>query len=238
MRLAVEILGRAKRAAVRSQPRLVILGKQGAGKGTQSERLAGRFRIPRISTGDMFRAAVRAGSGYGRAAQKYMDAGELVPDDVVIGLVEERLSEKDAQEGFILDGFPRTAQQAEALDELLRARPLDLVVELAVPTEVVLRRLASRRVCRTCGANYNNQHPPLVEGICDLCGGALYQRDDDTEAAIKRRLDVYTAETEPLVAYYLAQDKLAAIDGDGPADTVTARLVRGVEGRLDGRRST
>lgn len=217
-----------------ARPRLVILGKQGAGKGTQAERLADHYGVPRISTGDMFRAAVRTGSRHGQAAKKYMDGGELVPDDVVIALVEETLGEDDATDGFVLDGFPRTAQQAEALDRILAvvARPLDLVVELTVPTDVVLRRLASRRVCSVCGTNYNDDRPPREEGICDLCGGKLEERDDDTEAAISRRLELYARQTEPLVAYYLRQDKLAPIDGDGPIDTVTARLLRGVDRRL------
>lgn len=220
---------------MKRQPRLVILGKQGAGKGTQAERLADEFGILRISTGDMFRIAARSGSAWGQRARQYMDSGNLVPDSVVIGLVEERLSQDDAREGFILDGFPRTAPQAEALDSILGSRPLDLVIELSVPTEVVLERLASRRVCQDCGANYNNDHPPGQDGECDLCGGKLLQRDDDTKAAIQRRLDLYTRETEPLVAYYMAQDKLAPIDGVGPPDTVTARLKRGVAGRVNNR---
>ena len=213
-------------------PRLVILGKQGAGKGTQSQRLAQNYGVPRISTGDIFRSAVEAGTEAGARAKKYMDAGELVPDDVVIGVVEERLDEDDTRNGFVLDGFPRNAEQAIALDEELGPDVVDLVVELEVPTEIVLRRLASRRVCISCGAPYSLDVPPKSNWTCDLCGGRVVQREDDTEAAIQRRLDLYTEQTEPLVAYYLAQDKLASIDGTGDPDTVTARLLRGIDGRL------
>lgn len=216
-------------------PRLVILGKQGAGKGTQALRLAEHYGIPRISTGDMFRAAIEAGTDAGVTARKYMDAGELVPDDVVIGIVEERLCREDTRGGFILDGFPRNAEQARALDDEMGHDAVDLVVELDVPTEMVLRRIASRRVCLSCGAPYGVDNLPKQEGTCDLCGGRVVQRDDDTEAAIKRRLDLYNSQTEPLVAYYLSQDKLVAVDGTGEADAVTARLLRGIDGRLRGR---
>lgn len=213
-------------------PRLVILGKQGAGKGTQAERLARTYGIPRISTGDIFRQAVELGTEAGVRAKKYMDAGELVPDDVVIGVVEERLAEEDTHDGFVLDGFPRNAEQAQALDEEMGADVVDLVVELEVPTEIVLRRIASRRVCLNCGAPYSMDVPPKKNWTCDNCGGRVVQREDDTEAAIKRRLDLYAERTEPLVAYYLAQDKLASIDGTGDPDAVTARLLRGIDGRL------
>ncbi|MEW6152868.1 MAG: adenylate kinase [Actinomycetota bacterium] len=216
-------------------PRLVILGKQGAGKGTQALRLAEHYGIPRISTGDMFRAAIEEGTDAGLTARKYMDAGELVPDDVVIGIVEERLCRDDTRGGFILDGFPRNAEQARALDDEMGHDAVDLVVELDVPTEMVLRRIASRRVCLSCGAPYGVDNLPKQEGTCDLCGGRVVQRDDDTEAAIKRRLDLYNSQTEPLVAYYLSQDKLVAVDGTGEADAVTARLLRGIDGRLRGR---
>jgi len=213
-------------------PRLVILGKQGAGKGTQAERLARHYGVPRISTGDMFRAAVEQGTEAGQRAKKYMEAGELVPDDVVIGVVEERLTDDDARRGFVLDGFPRNAEQALALDEVLGQKTLDLVVELEVPTEVVLRRLADRRVCKGCGAPYSGARPPKDDWKCDVCGGQVVQRDDDTETAIKRRLELYAQQTEPLVAYYMAQDRLAPIDGTGDLDTVTARLLRSIDRRL------
>ncbi len=216
-------------------PRLVILGKQGAGKGTQGERLARHYGVPRIATGDMFRAAVEQGTEAGQKAKKYMEAGELVPDDVVIGVIEERLSDADARRGFIFDGFPRNAAQARALDEALGEKSVDLVIELQVPTEVVLHRLASRRVCKNCGTPYSVDQPPKENWTCDVCGGEVVQRDDDTEAAIQRRLDLYIQQTEPLVAYYLAQDKLAPVDGTGDLDTVTARILRGIDSRI-GRR--
>lgn len=213
-------------------PRLVILGKQGAGKGTQAERLAKHYRVPRISTGDMFRTAVEEGTEAGLAAKKFMDQGELVPDDVVIGIVEERLNQADAHGGFILDGFPRTSEQAKALDRVLDSDGVDLAVSLEVPTEEVLRRLASRRVCVNCGAPYSADRPPRSGWTCDNCGGRVVQREDDTEGAIKRRLDLYALQTEPLISYYMNQDKLATVDGTGGTDTVTARLLRGIEARL------
>ena len=216
-------------------PRLVILGKQGAGKGTQAERLARHYGIPRISTGDMFRRAIEAGTDDGLQAKNYMDSGELVPDEIVIKIVESRLAEEDAVEGFVLDGFPRTAEQAKSLDQVLSDRGIDLVIELEVPTDVVLRRLAARRVCINCGAPYSPEARPKEDWICDICGGKVVQRQDDTEAAIKRRLHLYTQQTEPLVAYYMAQDKLAPVDGTGDLDTVTARLFRGIEKRLSRR---
>jgi len=213
----------------------VILGKQGAGKGTQADRLSRHYRIPRISTGDMLRRAVEVGTEFGVMAKKYMDAGELVADDVVIGIVEERLAADDATKGFILDGFPRNAEQARALDEELGQDVVDLVVELDVPTEVVLKRLASRRVCISCGAPYSTERPPTRNWTCDVCGGRVVQREDDTEAAIQRRLDLYNQQTEPLVAYYLGQDKLVPVDGTGDPDIVTARLKRGIDSRLKNR---
>jgi adenylate kinase len=210
--------------------RLVILGKQGAGKGTQAERLAKNLGVPRISTGDMFRSAVRSGSRWGAQAAAFMDAGELVPDDVVVGMVTERLAQDDVQKrGFVLDGFPRSVAQAEALDRI--ADP-ELVISLEVPTEMVLRRLAGRRTCVECGANYGPDKPPLESGICDVCGGKVVVREDDTEAAISRRLAVYEERTAPLVAWYLASDRLAAVDGTGTPDSVTKRLLRAIETRL------
>jgi adenylate kinase len=210
--------------------RLVILGKQGAGKGTQAERLAQQLGVPRISTGDMFRSAVRSGSRWGNEAAKYMDAGELVPDDVVVGMVTERLGFDDVQKrGFVLDGFPRSVAQAEALDRI--ADP-ELVISLEVPTEMVLRRLAGRRTCESCGTNYGPDNPPTDDNFCDVCGGKVVVREDDTEAAISRRLQVYEERTAPLVAWYLASDRLAAVDGTGSPDSVTKRLLRAIETRL------
>ena len=211
--------------------RLVVLGKQGAGKGTQCVRLARHYVIPHISTGDMFRAAVKGGTEFGRKAKEYMDSGELVPDDVVIGVVNERLEQDDTKErGFVLDGFPRTVHQAEALDEVLVPQALDLVIDLEVPTEIVLKRLATRRVCQDCGTNYSTDNPPKGEA-CDTCGGEVVQREDDTVGAIRRRLDLYEKETEPLIAWYLGKDKLVTVDGLGTPDDVTHRLVRAIDAR-------
>jgi adenylate kinase len=213
--------------------RLVILGKQGAGKGTQAIRLSQHFDVPRISTGDMFRTFVKGDSEIGRRAKKYMDAGDLVPDEVVNEMVRERLEELDAADhGFIMEGFPRNVPQAEALDEMLSPHHVDLVISLDVPTGVVLKRLASRRVCTGCGLNYSIDAPPKVDWTCDQCGGEVVQREDDTEAVISRRLDQYDKQTSPLVAWYLATDRLAAVDGEGDPDTVTRRLLRAIEGRL------
>ncbi|WP_436793635.1 adenylate kinase [Actinospongicola halichondriae] len=210
--------------------RLVMLGRQGAGKGTQCTRLSRHFVVPHISTGDMLRAAVKEGTEFGRKAQEYMSAGELLPDDVIIGIVEERLLKDDTrQRGYILDGFPRTEEQAETLAEITAHQPLDMVVDLDVPTDVVLRRLASRRVCVDCGANYSVDTPPKHNWTCDHCGGEVIQRDDDTEDAIQRRLDLYEEETAPLVDWYRKRDLLMVVDGDGDADEVTARLVRAIE---------
>jgi adenylate kinase len=212
----------------------VVLGKQGAGKGTQCVRLARHYAVPHISTGDMFRAAVRSGSEFGAKARKFMDAGDLVPDDVVIGLVRERLGQDDARlRGFVLDGFPRTVQQAEALDEMLAPQGgVELVVDLEVPTEVVLKRLASRRVCVECGTNYSVERPPEDPETCDICGGKVVQREDDTVSAIRRRLELYEEQTAPLIAWYLAKDKLVTVDGVGEPDRVTTRLIRAIDRRL------
>ena len=211
----------------------MILGKQGAGKGTQADRLARHYEVPHVSTGEMFRASVKEDTEAGRRAKKYMDEGELVPDEVVIDVVAERLGGQDiGDEGFVLDGFPRNVAQAEALDEMLGAEGVDLVLELQVPTDVVLARLAGRRVCSGCGQNYSVERPPKHDWTCDRCGSKVVTRDDDTEVAIKRRLALYEKQTEPLVAWYLAKDKLAAVDGTGAPDVVTARLLRAVESRL------
>jgi adenylate kinase len=211
---------------------LVILGKQGAGKGTQCSRMARHYVVPHISTGDMFRAAVRQGTEFGRKAKEYMDAGELVPDEVVIGVVGERLEQDDtANRGFILDGFPRNVKQAEALDTLLAPIGLDLAIDLEVPTSIVLKRLASRRVCTTCGTNYSTDSPPTVDWSCDVCGGEVIQREDDTETAIARRLRIYEDETEPVLSWYLERDKLTTVDGTGTPDQLTARMVRAIDRR-------
>ncbi|HEX6394968.1 MAG TPA: adenylate kinase [Acidimicrobiales bacterium] len=215
--------------------RLVVLGKQGAGKGTQAVRLSRHYVVPHVSTGDTFRAAVRSGSEFGEKARQYLDAGELVPDEIVIGMVRERLTRGDTtNRGFILDGFPRTVHQAEALSELLEPRQLDLVIDLEVDTEQVLTRLAGRRVCSDCGANYSVvDNPPRVNEICDVCGGEVVQRDDDTEAAIRRRLELYERETAPLVHWYKSRGLLAVVDGSGSPDQVTGRVIDEIDRRRD-----
>ena len=185
--------------------RIVLLGAPGAGKGTQAKFLAEKFGVPHISTGDMFRAAVSADSELGREARKYMQAGALVPDNIVIGLVKERLAQPDAANGFLLDGFPRTIVQARELDEMLAAsgKKLDAVVNIDVAEPDLIARLSSRRTCRTCGAIYNVLfQKPRVEGVCDKCGGELYQREDEKPEVIKERLRVYNANTAPLIDYY------------------------------------
>lgn len=218
-----------------TRPRLVLLGKQGAGKGTQAVRLSRRYVVPHLATGDIFRAAVRSGSTFGQKAKGYLDAGELVPDSVVVGMVQEQLTGNTAQggQGFVLDGFPRTIAQAEALTAMLEPDRLDLAMDLRVDTADVLQRLAARRVCTDCGAIYSLvDSPPRMAGMCDSCGGEVVQRDDDTEQAIGRRLALYERQTAPLVTWFAERGLLAAVDGAGSPDEVTARLVVAVDQRL------
>jgi len=212
--------------------RLVILGRQGAGKGTQCTRLARHYIVPHISTGDMLRAAVREGTDFGRKAQAYMSRGDLLPDDIIIGVVGERLEKQDTKtRGYILDGFPRTVGQAQALAELTASEPLDLVVDLQVPEDIVLQRISDRRVCEDCGTNYSVQTPPRYDWTCDVCGGNVVHRDDDTPDAVRKRLDLYSKETEPLIAFYGQLQLLVAIDGIGSADQVTGRIVSAIDAR-------
>jgi adenylate kinase len=197
---------------------VVLLGAPGAGKGTQAERIAARYGLPHVSTGDMLRAAVARGTEMGREARRSMDAGELVPDEVVIGVVRERLTEDDTHGGFLLDGFPRTIEQAERLDALLAdaGRALTHVVQLDVPEDELVERLAGRRLCRSCGKGYHVKFdPPAREGVCDVCGGELYQRADDNEETVRNRLAVYREQTEPLVAYYREKGVLHTAFGGG-----------------------
>jgi adenylate kinase len=195
--------------------------------------LSRHYVVPHISTGDTFRSAVRSGSEFGQKAKVYLDAGDLVPDDIVVGVVRERLTHDDTtHRGFILDGFPRTVHQADALAEILEPRGLDLVLNMEIDTDHVLSRLASRRVCSDCGANYSaNDNPPRVKGICDVCGGEVVQRDDDTEAAIRRRLELYERETAPLIAWYAERELLVTMNALGTPDEVTDRLVAEVDKR-------
>lgn len=212
--------------------RLVVLGKQGAGKGTQCVRLSHHYVVPHVSTGDMLRGEVKSGTPLGKRAKELMDRGELLPDELIMAMVEQRLKERDTRaRGFILDGCPRTIAQAEQLDEILRPDRLDLVLDLVVPTAQVLRRLASRRVCMDCGANYSVTAPPLVNWTCDVCGGEVVQREDDTEEAIRRRLELYERQTAPLIEWYERQDLLIEINGTGSPDAVTRRCTRAVDNR-------
>lgn len=195
---------------------MVLMGPPGAGKGTQAAKIVAELHVPHIATGDMFRAAVQQGTPLGRQAKAYMDAGQLVPDSVTIGIVRERLGKADARLGFILDGFPRTVAQAQALAEILRELgvKLDVVINIDVPDEELVARLAGRRVCRGCGATYHLRYnPPRQDGRCDQCGGEIYQRDDDREDTIRKRLAVYASQTQPLIAYYRQQGVYVEIDG-------------------------
>jgi adenylate kinase len=212
--------------------RLVLLGRQGAGKGTQCVRLSRHYVVPHISTGDMLRSAVRSGTEFGLKAKEVMDRGDLVSDDIMGGIVRERLDSDDTRgRGYILDGFPRTVPQAALLHDITIDDPLDLVIDLVVPTEVVLERLAARRVCSDCGANYSVDSPPKYPWVCDNCGGDVIQRADDTPEAIQKRLDLYERQTAPLIAWYAERKLLAEVDGLGSADEVTARLVAAIDDR-------
>jgi len=209
--------------------RLVLIGAPGCGKGTHSAWIVEARGIPQISTGDILRAAVAAGAPLGREAKGHMDAGRLVPDDLILGLMRERLARPDAGQGFILDGFPRTIPQAEGLDRLLeeRGEKLDKVVKLEVARDELVRRLTSRRVCPGCNAVYNlSFRPPRAEGVCDACGGPVVQRDDDTETTVLRRLEVYEAQTAPLVRYYEARGLLGVADGNQGYAEARAQIER------------
>lgn len=210
--------------------RLILLGRQGAGKGTQCVRLSRHFVVPHISTGDMLRSAVREGSELGEMAKRVMDAGGLVGDEIMIGIVAERLARDDARtRGYILDGFPRTVGQALELDRITAQRPIDVVIDLDVPRELVLERISSRRVCRDCGTNYMATGREHTQWICDVCGGDVMQRDDDTTDAINRRLDLYEEQTAPLIEHYQKLDRLVVIDGVGTPDSVFALLTAAVD---------
>jgi len=214
--------------------RLIILGRQGAGKGTQCVRLSRHYVVPHISTGEMLRASVREGTELGLAAREIMDSGGLVGDEIMIGIVDDRLSRDDARtRGYILDGFPRTVKQAEALFEItdrLR-KPLDIVIDLDVPRDRVLQRITARRVCRDCGTNYVAGPVDRRPWICDVCGGDVVQRDDDTPDAINQRLDLYESQTSPLIEFYGEREMLVVIDGVGHPDEVLNRLVYAIDQR-------
>ncbi len=212
--------------------RLVLLGKQGAGKGTQCVQLSRHYVVPHVATGDIFRSAMKAGTSMGRLAKTFVDDGNLVPDEIVIGIVAERLSERDCRNrGFILDGFPRTTHQANALEKLLLPLTLDAVIDLEVATDLVLGRLASRRVCSVCGHNYSVQKPPAHGWRCDHCGGEVIQRDDDREEAIKVRLEAYERQTKPLIEWYSGRGLLTTIDGSKPQDAVFNDVISVIDSR-------
>ncbi|MEV6249575.1 adenylate kinase [Streptomyces sp. NPDC051742] len=209
--------------------RIVLVGPPGAGKGTQAAYLAKNLGIPHISTGDLFRANISQGTPLGLEAQSYMKAGQLVPDSVTIGMARDRMEQADAVNGFLLDGFPRNVAQAEALDEILKAGhvQLDAVLDLEVPEDEVVKRIAGRRICRNDSAHvfHVTYNAPKTAGVCDACGGELYQRDDDSEETVRRRLEVYHTETEPIIDYYRAQNLVETISALGKVDEVTAKAM-------------
>lgn len=212
---------------------ILLMGPPGAGKGTQAALLVEKFRIPHISTGDMFRAAVKEGTPLGLEAKRYMDAGGLVPDSVTIGIVKERLAKPDCKEGFILDGFPRTLEQAAALDTTLTELGVKLtrVVNITVPDDELVRRMTGRRICKGCGATYHVAfNPPATADRCDKCGGEIFQRADDKEETVAKRLEVYQAQTQPLIGYYREKGLYTEIDGRQAIDAVLAAIDTSLRG--------
>ena len=206
---------------------IIMMGAPGAGKGTQAAKIAAKYGIPQISTGDMFRSAVAEGTELGKAAKEYMSAGKLVPDEVTIGIVRERLAKDDCEKGFILDGFPRTVEQADALGKILSdlGKGISAVINIDVPLSDLIERGVGRRICKSCGATYHIKfHAPAKENICDACGGELYQRADDTAETMTKRLSVYEASTRPLIDYYKAAGVYVEIDGRQSIDAVTEAL--------------
>ena len=211
---------------------ILLMGPPGAGKGTQAANLVNEFAIPHISTGDMFRAAVKEGTELGKQAKACMDAGKLVPDEVTIGIVRERLAKPDCEKGFILDGFPRTVEQADALTGILKEIGLKLtrVLNINVPAAELIERAVGRRICKKCGATYHIEfNPTKVEGICDACGGELFQRADDSEKTMKSRLSVYEAQTKPLIEYYQKAGLYTEVDGRQAIDKVFADVVKSLK---------
>lgn len=212
---------------------ILLMGPPGAGKGTQAAKLVEKFSIPHISTGDMFRAAVQEGTTLGKQAKECMDAGQLVPDSVTIGIVKERLAKPDCAQGFILDGFPRTLEQADALDRTLNELgiKLDRVVNITAPDDELIRRMTGRRICKACGATWHVAfHPPQEANTCDKCNGTLFQRDDDKEETVVKRLSVYGAQTKPLIEYYQDKGLYTEINGLQDIDAVFDDVVSSIRG--------
>lgn len=210
--------------------RLIIFGPQGAGKGTQSEKISEKYGIPGIATGEIFRAALMGRTALGLKVSQYVDSGKLVPDELTIEVVSERLHADDCKDGFLLDGFPRSLKQAEALDGILGAqgKALDAALVIEVPEEVSLRRLLGRRACEDCGKNYHLDNPPMVDWTCDRCGGKVVERADDHEETIRKRLSLYHSQTEPLKAYYEQKGLLRTVDGLGAPDEVFERIASSI----------
>ena len=211
--------------------RLIMLGAPGAGKGTQAARIAEELKIPHISTGDIFRANIKNGTELGKKAKSYMDAGKLVPDELVCDLVADRIAKDDCKEGFILDGFPRTIPQAEALDKAVDAlgTKIDYAVNIDVPDESIVRRMGGRRACVGCGATYHIKYnPPKPENLCDVCGKELILRDDDKPETVQTRLNVYHEQTQPLIDYYTKKGIIATVDGTQSMDDVFAGILKGI----------
>ncbi|MEU0245865.1 adenylate kinase [Streptomyces sp. NPDC006235] len=219
--------------------RIVLVGPPGAGKGTQAAFLAQNLSIPHISTGDLFRANISRQTELGKLAKSYMDAGNLVPDEVTIAMAKDRMEQPDAENGFLLDGFPRNVSQAEALDELLETESmqLDAVLDLEVPEDEVVKRIAGRRICRNDSAHvfHVTYKQPAKEGVCDVCGGELYQRDDDSEETVRKRLEVYHTQTEPIIDYYKAQGLVVTISALGKVEDVTTRAMEALKRDEDGK---
>ena len=208
---------------------LILLGPPGAGKGTQAAKIIEKYEIPHISTGDIFRENIKEGTPLGKKAQEYMNRGELVPDSLVIEIATDRLTKDDCKEGFLLDGFPRTVEQAEALDKFLAedGKTVDHVLDIDVEADILMKRLTGRRVCKGCGATFHITNiPPKVEGVCDVCGEELYQRDDDTEETVANRIEVYNSQTKPLIDYYEKSGNISHLDGSVDPDELLAEIVK------------
>ncbi|HPP31482.1 MAG TPA: adenylate kinase [Soehngenia sp.] len=212
--------------------RLILLGPPGAGKGTQASAIVKRYNIPHISTGDIFRMNIKENTQLGKEVKSYLDAGLLVPDELVVDIVNDRLKKSDCENGFILDGYPRTINQAEALDKELAkmGTKLDAAINIFLDTQLLIERAVGRRLCKNCGATYHIKfHPPKQDGICDQCGGELYQRDDDKEETVKKRIEVYLTQTKPLIEYYKDKDLLVNIDGAQSIEDTFKEIINALE---------